>query len=69
MEKLLTDKDYLLIKIGDKCAWTFAEIPEDLLLYMEYEDELLEKFERYTDDQKKASVDWVNAAKSKQTQA
>ena len=27
-EKPLVDKDYLLITIGDKCAWTCAEIPE-----------------------------------------
>lgn len=28
MEKLLVDKDYVLMKVGDKCAWTFAEIAE-----------------------------------------
>ncbi len=27
-EKPLVDKDYLLIKVGDKGAWTFTEIPE-----------------------------------------
>jgi len=27
-EKLLVDKDYVLITTGGKCAWTFAEIPE-----------------------------------------
>jgi len=138
-EKPLVDKDYLLITIGDKCAWTFAEIPEipmpktsfgmlkvkgkiddyefsnshlmpmgnshvglavksqirkkikkqagdtvritlyedktpliipeELLLCMEYEDGLLDKFETYTDGQKKAFVDWINSAKTEQTQA
>lgn len=139
MEKPLTDKDYLLITIGDKCAWTFAEIPEipmpktsfgmlkvkgkiddyeffnthlmplgnghvglavkagirkkikkqagdtvhitlyedkaplivpeELLLCMEDEDGLMEKFNKYTDGQKKAFIDWINSAKTEQTQA
>jgi len=138
-EKPLVDKDYLLIKIGDKCAWTFAEIPEipmpktsfgmfkvkgkiddyefsnfnmmplgngniglpiksairkklkkqagdtvhitlyedktpliipeDLLLCMEDEEGVLEKFEKYSDGQKKAFIDWINSAKTEQTQA
>lgn len=28
MQKPLVDKDYLLIAVGEKCTWTFAEIPE-----------------------------------------
>lgn len=137
-EKPLVDKDYLLVKVGDKCAWTFAEItempmpktpfgmlkvrgkiddyefsnmhlmpignghvglavkaeirkkikkqagdivhitiyedkmqliiPEELLLCMEYEEGVVEKFEKYTDGQKKAFVDWINSAKTEQTQ-
>ncbi|MCD8176477.1 MAG: DUF1905 domain-containing protein [Tannerellaceae bacterium] len=27
-EKPLVDNEYLLIKVGEKMAWTFAEIPE-----------------------------------------
>lgn len=42
-------------------------IPEDLLLCMECEDGILEKFGTYSDGQKKAFVDWINAAKSEQT--
>ena len=138
-EKPLTDKDYVLMTTGGKCAWTFVElpeipmpktsfgmlkvrgriddyefsnvhlmpmgnghvglsvraeirkkikkqagdtvrvtiyedktpmiIPEDLLLCMEYEDGVLEKFEKYSNGQKKAFVDWINAAKTEQTQA
>lgn len=138
-EKPLTDKDYLLITIGGKCAWTFAEIPEipmpkssfgmlkvkgkiddyefsnthlmpignghvglavkaeirkkikkqagdtvhitlyedntpmiipeELLLCMEDEEGLIQKFENYTPGQKKAFIDWINSAKTEQTQA
>ena len=136
-EKPLVDKDYQLFKVGDKCAWTFVEIPEipmpktpfgmmkvkgkiddyefsnthlmpigngnvglavkaeirkkikkqapdtvhitlyedttpliipeDLLLCMEDEDDILEKFESYSHGQKKAFVDWINSAKTEQT--
>ncbi len=139
MEKPLIDKDYVLVKVGDKYAWTFAEIPEipmpkasfgmlkvrgkiddyefsnthlmpmgnghvglaikteirkkikkqagdtvhiilyeekapmiipeDLLLCMEHEDGLTEKFEKYSDSQKKAFIDWINSAKTEDTQA
>lgn len=139
MDKPLIDKDYLLIKIGGECAWTFAEIPEipmskksfgmmkvkgkiddyefsnahlmplgnghiglpvkaairkklkkqagdivhitlyedkapliipeDLLLCMQDEDGVLEKFEKYTDGQKKAFIDWINSAKNELSQA
>jgi len=138
-QKPLVDKDYLLVKVGDKYAWTFAEIPEipmpktsfgmmkvkgkiddyefsgtnlmpmgngnlglaikaairkkikkeagdtvhitlyedktpliipeELLLCMEDEEGVSEKFESYTDGQKKAFIDWINAAKTEQTQA
>lgn len=136
-EKPLVDKDFLLIKIGDKYAWTFAEIPEiamprtsfrmlkvkgkiddytisnvhlmpignghlglavksairkkikkqagdtvhitlyedktpliipeEFRLCMEYEDGALEKFEAYSNGQKKAFVDWIYSAKTEQT--
>lgn len=42
-------------------------ITEDLLLCMRYEDGLLEKFQTYTDSQKKAFVDWINSAKTNKT--
>ena len=42
-------------------------IPEDLLLCMEEEAGVREKFERYTDGQKRACVKWINAAKTEQT--
>lgn len=44
-------------------------IPEDLLLCMQDEEGVLEKFERYTDGQRKAFVDWINSAKTASTQA
>ena len=42
-------------------------IPEELLLCMRYEDGVFEKFENYTDGQKKAFIDWINSAKTDQT--
>jgi len=42
-------------------------ILEELLLCMEYEDGILEKFNLYSDGQKKAFVDWINVAKTEQT--
>lgn len=42
-------------------------IPEDLILCMECEDGILDKFETYSVGQKKAFIDWINAAKSEQT--
>lgn len=139
MDKPLIDKDYLLIKVGDECAWTFAEIseipmpkksfgmlkvkgkiddyeftnahlmplgnghiglpvkaairkkikkqagdtvhvtlyedktpliiPEDLLLCIKDEKGLIEKFEKYTEGQKKVFIDWINSAKNEQSQA
>ena len=44
-------------------------IPEELLLCMEYEEGALEKFETYSDGQKKAFIDWINSAKTEQTKA
>ncbi len=44
-------------------------VPEELLLCMKLEDGLTEKFEKYTPGQKKAFVDWINAAKNVDTQA
>lgn len=44
-------------------------IPQDLLICMKEEDGLIEKFEKYTPGQKKAFVDWINSAKTEQTQA
>ncbi|MBK5722119.1 DUF1905 domain-containing protein [Dysgonomonas sp. Marseille-P4677] len=41
--------------------------PEELLLSMEYEDGVLEKFETYTDGQKKAFINWINSAKTEET--
>lgn len=42
-------------------------IPEEILLCMEYEEGVLEKFEKYSDGQKKAFIDWINSAKTEQT--
>lgn len=42
-------------------------IPEELLLCMKYEDGALEKFEAYSDGQKKAFIDWINSAQTEQT--
>ena len=44
-------------------------IPEDLLLCMQYEEGVLEKFELYTDGQKKAFIEWIYSAKTEQTKA
>ncbi len=42
-------------------------IPEDLLLCMEDEGDILAKFEGYSQGQKKAFIDWINSAKPEQT--
>jgi hypothetical protein len=42
-------------------------IPQELLLCMEYEDGVLEKFETYSDGQKRAFIDWINSARTEQT--
>ena len=44
-------------------------ISEELLLCMKYEDGVSEKFEAYTDGQKKAFINWINSAKTEQTKA
>lgn len=44
-------------------------IPQELLLCLEYEDGVLEKFGVYTNGQKKAFVNWINSAKTEQTKA
>lgn len=41
-------------------------IPEDLLLCMKDEEGILEKFENYTDAQKRAFVNRINSAKTEQ---
>lgn len=136
-ETPLVDKDYQLLKVGNKCAWTFVEIPEismpqtsfgmmkvkgkidnyefsnvhlmpigngnvglpikptvrrkigkeapdtvhiilyedttplivpeDLLLCMEDEADILARFKSYSHGQKKAFIDWINSAKTEQT--
>ncbi|WP_308601577.1 YdeI/OmpD-associated family protein [uncultured Dysgonomonas sp.] len=44
-------------------------IPQELLLCLEYEDGVLEKFRTYTGGQKKAFINWINSAKTEQTKA
>ena len=46
---------------------TPAEIPQELILCMKYEDGALEKFEKYSDGEKKAFIDWIYSAKTEQT--
>lgn len=45
---------------------TSLMIPEELLLCMEHEDGVLDKFEAYTNGQRKAFVDWINSARTEQ---
>lgn len=44
-------------------------IPQELLLCLEYEDGVLEKFRTYTGRQKKTFINWINSAKTEQTKA
>ncbi len=44
-----------------------TEIPEELILCMKYEDGILEKFETYSDSEKKTFIDWIYSAKTEQT--
>ena len=44
-------------------------IPEELILCMEYEDGLVEKFQAYSDGEKKALIDWIYPAKTEQVKA
>lgn len=46
---------------------TPTEIPEELILYMKYEEGILEKLGTYTDEERKAFVDWIYSAKSEET--
>lgn len=42
-------------------------IPEELILCMKYEDGILERFESYSDGERKAFIDWIYSAKTEQT--
>lgn len=44
-----------------------TQIPEELVLCMKFEDGVLDKFEKYSDGEKKAFVDWIYSAKTEQT--
>lgn len=44
-------------------------IPEELILCMEDEHGVLEKFEVYSDGQKRAFINWIYSAKTDQTKA
>lgn len=46
-----------------------TQIPEELILCMKYEDGIFEKFEGYSDSEKKAFIDWIYSAKTEQTKA
>ena len=48
---------------------TLLVTPEELLLCMGYEDGILEKFDTYSNGQKKAFIDWIYSAKTEQTKA
>jgi len=53
-----------------KCRYDIGSqpiIPEELFLCIEYEEGVSDKFELYSEGQKKAFVDWINAAKTEQT--
>lgn len=55
-----------IILYNDK---TSLIVSEELLLCMEDENGVLEKFENYSEGQKKAFVNWINSAKTEQTKA
>jgi len=44
-----------------------TEIPEELILCMKYEDGALEKFEIYSDAEKKSFINWIYSAKTEKT--
>lgn len=44
-------------------------IPDELILCMEDEDGVIEKFEIYSDGQKRAFINWIYSAKTDQTKA
>jgi len=46
-----------------------TEIPEELILCMQYEEGILEKFKVYSDAEKNAFINWIYSAKTEQTKA
>ncbi|MCC8155435.1 MAG: YdeI/OmpD-associated family protein [Tannerellaceae bacterium] len=44
-------------------------IPEELLLCMEYEEGIVDKFDAYSTTQKKRFINWIYSAKTEQTKA
>lgn len=44
-------------------------VPNELLLCMEYGEGILERFETYSDSEKKAFIDWIYSARTEQTKA
>lgn len=42
-------------------------VPNELLLCMEYGEGILERFETYSDSEKKAFIDWIYSARTEQT--
>lgn len=44
-----------------------TKIPEELILCMKYQDGVFEKFEMYSDGEKKGFVNWIYSAKMEQT--
>jgi len=46
-----------------------TQIPEELILCMKYEEGIFEKFENFSDAEKKAFINWIYSAKTEQTKA
>jgi len=46
-----------------------TKIPEELILCMQYEEGIYEKFETYSDAEKNAFINWIYSAKTEQTKA
>lgn len=44
-------------------------VPEEILLCMEYEEGILEKFETYSIREKKGCIDWICSARTEQAKA
>lgn len=42
-------------------------IPEELILCMKYEDGILQKFEAYSDADRRSFISWIYSAKTEQT--
>lgn len=55
-----------IILYEDKAPIT---IPDELALCLAYENGILEKFDTYSDGEKKAFIDWIYSAKTEQTKA